>query len=64
MNYSTTQGGNLLVVAGVISMILSKFGVTFLPEEIAMIIASIGVCVAWYGRWKRGDVNFLGFRKY
>lgn len=62
-SYSTTQGGNLLVVAGVISMLLKKAGVSLLPDEIAMIIAAIGVCVSWYGRWKKGDITFGGFRK-
>jgi len=63
MNYSSTQGGNVMVIAAVISMVLGKFGVSFLPEEVAMVIAAIGVGISWYGRWKKGDLTPLGFRK-
>ncbi len=61
--YSTTQGGNLVVVAGAISLILSKFGIIILPDELAIILTAIGVCVSWYGRWRKGDIKFSGLRK-
>lgn len=65
MNYSTTQGGNLLVIAGVISMIIkATFKHDILPEQVVSILTAIGVCISWYGRWKKGDVTFGGFKKY
>jgi len=63
MNYSTTQGGNLLVIASVISMLLGKYGIKLLPDEVVMVLTAVGVCISWYGRWKKGDITFGGFRK-
>ena len=63
MEYSQTQSGNLLVVGAVISMLLGKFGITLVPDEVVMLLTAIGVCLSWYGRYKQGDVTFGGFKK-
>ena len=63
MNYSTTQSGNLLVIASCVSMILGHFNVHLLPEEIALVLTAAGVAISWYGRWKKGDITVAGFYK-
>lgn len=62
-NYSTTQGGNLLVIAAAIALIFSKFGITLVPDDIVIILTAVGVAISWYGRYKKGDLTLGGFRK-
>ena len=56
-NYSMT-------ITGIIVMILSQFA----PEmevqsvEVETILAAIGIIVAWYGRWRQGDVSIVGVK--
>lgn len=63
MNYSTTQGGNLLVVAGALSLILKKLGIDLLPEDIAIILTAIGVCISYFTTKSKEDLTPLGFKK-
>ena len=67
MNYSKTQAGNLAVIIGMIMLVLKYFQVEIAEEEIQTLIggglAIVGVLVSWYGRWKVGDLKFLGGRK-
>lgn len=64
-SYSVTQGGNLLVVAGALALLLKKVaGVDFAADEIALVLTAIGVCVSWYGRYRRGDVTATGFKRW
>ena len=57
MNYSMT-------IVGVIVMIASQFA----PEmevqsvEVETILAAIGIIVAWYGRWRAGDISIVGVK--
>lgn len=45
-------------------MIASQFA----PEmevqsvEVETILAAIGIIVAWYGRWRQGDVSLVGIK--
>jgi len=56
-NYSMT-------IVGVIVMIASQFA----PEmevqsvEVETILAAVGIIVAWYGRWRQGDVSIVGVK--
>lgn len=67
MQYSTTQANNLLVVAGLVALILNKFGVTIAQDELAevfgYVLAAYGVIAQWIHRFKKGDVTVGGFRK-
>lgn len=65
--YSTTQGGNLVVLAGFIAMILQKIGVNIGSEELTQFLSAaaiaVGFAISWYGRWKKGDITIAGFKK-
>lgn len=61
--YSTTQGGNLVVLAAALSLIIKQIWHTeILPENIVTILTAVGVCISWYGRYRQGDVTKLGFK--
>lgn len=61
-NYSVTFAGLAVIILGML-------GVTDIALEneittvIDYVIQIIGIAVAWYGRYKAGGVNVLGFRK-
>lgn len=67
MNYSVTQGGNLAVIIGMIMLVLKYFNINIAQEELQTlaggILAILGVLVAWYGRYRKGDLTVGGFRK-
>lgn len=65
--YSITQTSNLVIIAGLISMILAKFKINIGSEEIqtwlGLIVAVVGTALSWYNRYKKGDLTMGGFRK-
>jgi len=65
--YSLTQGGNLTVLAGFISLMLKQFKVEIPAEEIVQAVSAVmiavGLVMSWTGRARRGDLTPLGFRK-
>ena len=67
MSYSTTQAGNLAVILGMVMLLLKYFQINIAEEEIQTLIggvlAVVGVIVSWFGRYRKGDLTKLGFRK-
>lgn len=67
MGYSSTQGNNLLIFAGLIVFVLGKFGVNVAESDVAEILAAAvafyGLCANWIKRYKQGDITLGGFRK-
>ena len=63
MNFSLTQGGNLVALAGLASELLKLAGVNILPGEIEKVFIAVGLVISWYGRWRKGDLKLSGFRK-
>lgn len=68
MNYSTTQTTNIAAIAGVIVLLLNRFGINIGAEEITLVIGAVlaigGVATNWYHRYQKGDLTLGGFRKY
>ncbi|QGH73108.1 MAG: hypothetical protein [Podoviridae sp. ctviO18] len=62
MKYSLTNGGILVMVVG---QLLMKFGFSEVcsNELITNAPLLVGGLMAWIGRVRKGDVNFLGVRK-
>ena len=68
MNYSMTQAGN---VVKLVSGLLVLFGAHPFSEEetnavivvIGLIGEAVGFVVSWWGRYRKGDVNVVGFRR-
>ena len=60
-----------LTITGIVAMLLGKFmemsNVPVGNEEITSFISTgvqiIGAAVAWYGRFRIGDINIFGLRK-
>lgn len=67
MEYSSTQGNNLLIFAGLIVFVLGKFNVTVAQTDVAEILAAAvsfyGLCANWIKRYKQGGVTLGGFKK-
>ena len=66
--YSMTQGGNLMVIASFISLVLRQTGIIEIEsEQILQVLEGgvmlVGVVTSWVGRYRRGDVTLGGFRK-
>ena len=68
MNYSTTQGGHVIMLISALVVIFG--GKPFTPEEsnalilvFGMLGQLVGWLVAWWGRYRKGDVNIIGFKK-
>lgn len=65
--FSSTQAANLTALAGVIVLVLGRFGVTIASEDVITVLAAsiaiFGVCRSYYLRYKRGDLTFGGFRR-
>jgi hypothetical protein len=48
-----------LTITGLILLIASQF----VPaEEVQLVLEAVGVIVAWYGRWRLGDISVVGLR--
>lgn len=66
-NYSVTQAGNYLALAGVIVYIASLFGVNVTSEEIekgiVAVVCLVGVVTSIIGRYRQGDISISGFKK-
>lgn len=72
--YSMTQAGQLVQIATFIAIIAKLIDATIDEEQIKQAVLSIGngvlaliwivgVGVSWYGRYRKGDLKFLGSRK-
>lgn len=65
MNYSTEYISAIVVI---LAAILPRFGVQVGSEEltswIMAVITLIGGAIIMYKRFKRGDINVLGAKKY
>jgi len=55
------------LLIALVSLILQKFGVNVTNEEVGGLILNIlqnlGILLAWYGRWRKGDINLIGKKK-
>lgn len=67
MEYSQQQLSSLMSAAGVIALLLSKFGIVIPSDTLAFVLFSVW-SLAWkgygfYDRYKKGDLTLGGFRK-
>ena len=66
-NFSQTQLNNIAMFAGLLAILLAKFGVAIEKEELQMTIGIIVSLVAnirgYIHRYKRGDLTLAGFRR-
>jgi hypothetical protein len=64
MNYSLTYIG---IIVFLVSFTAEKLGLNVAPGEIETtvltIISFIGAIIAFYGRYRKGDVKLLGVKK-
>jgi len=62
--FSLTQAG---VYAAAIGALLNIFNVNIATEEVQSLIEAIftigGLIIAWYGRYRKGDITVLGLRR-
>lgn len=68
MNYSLTQGGNLVVFAGLIVWALKAFlKIEVTSDEatnlITAVLMVVGLVSSWLGRFRQGDITVSGFKK-
>lgn len=65
--YSLTQTGNVTVIAGLLVTVLNYFKVSIAQPELEAFIGAViiagGVIASWIGRYRKGDLTKLGFRK-
>jgi hypothetical protein len=66
MNYSTTIAGAIIML---LSLLAKATGIELpytekeIESAIVTIVGIIGFTITVYGRWRKGDINILGFRK-
>lgn len=62
--YSATFAG---VIAMILSQILQRLNITVAPDALLITVSTVlfvgGALLALWGRWRKGDVNFIGFKK-
>lgn len=68
MKYSVTQAGHIVQLISAVIVILGGKALT--PEEsnavvvvIGMIAGAVGWVIAWWGRYRNGDITIAGVRK-
>lgn len=70
MNYSTTQGSNIVIVLGAALIIATKIQdlSSITGEDMAQIAAALtiigGAITSFVSRFKKGDVTLGGFKKF
>lgn len=65
--YSITQAGNIAVFAAAISLFFSHPDLsdpTTIQTLLTALVIVVGAAISFYGRYRRGDLTALGFRKY
>lgn len=66
-NYSLTQGGNILQIVAFATFILNQMGYDITQDHLSTIVMGVigivGFLLSWVGRYRKGDLNILGFRK-
>ena len=64
MKFSLTQAG---IYVSVIGFLVQMFKLNIASEEITQLVTSVitlvGLGVAWYGRYRKGDITVLGIKK-
>lgn len=64
MDYSLTYVGVIVIVLAKIATLLGlQIGTAELTSVVTTIIMFGGALVAFYGRWRKGDVNIFGIKK-
>lgn len=55
------------LIITVISFVVSRYGLPFTEAEINSVVIGlaevIGIAIAWYGRYRQGDITALGTKK-
>jgi len=55
------------IIVALLSWVVKITGVEMGTEEITQFVNTfgelIGILLAWYGRWRQGDIGILGNRK-
>lgn len=58
-----TQNFSLTII-GLLAVILSQvFDAQIANDLAADLVTLVGILVAWYGRWRKGDLTWYGARK-
>ena len=64
MNYSLTYIG---IIVSLVSIVVERLGLNIAPGDIETtlltITAIVGGIIAFIGRYRKGDIKLLGFRK-
>lgn len=60
--YSVTTGGILVMVVGSI-LVQVGFSESCTNELINVVPEVVGGAIAWFGRYRHGDITPLGFKK-
>ena len=48
-----------LTIVGLITLVASQF----VPaEELQTVMQAVGIILAWYGRWRQGDISIVGVK--
>lgn len=65
--FSLTQAGNYAAFAGLLVIVLGRFGIVLSNEQavflIGAVVTVVGQIVSFYGRYRQGDLTLGGFRK-
>jgi len=70
-NYQSILNNMSVTISGLISMAIAWFfreaNVEVMPEQLQnfleVVWLGISAILIWYGRWRKGDINFFGGRK-
>lgn len=64
MTFSLTQSGVYVSLLGFLVKILGlNIGTEELTSLVEAVLTIVGLGMAWYGRYRRGDLTALGSRK-
>lgn len=64
MDYSVTYIGILVVVLTKLATLLGlQIGTAELTSVATTLVMFAGALIAFYGRWRQGDINLFGFKK-
>jgi len=61
--YDWAHGSNLIALAGLVSLVLRKFGVNLLPEDASVIIVATSVLVSLIINKQDKNLTLGGFRR-
>lgn len=63
MDYSLTYIGVIVMVLAKLATLLGlQIGTADLTSMVTTVLMFAGAAVAFYGRWRKGDINILGVK--